>query len=110
MGALPINPNTPERIMKVLDKILEAARMKNIFVVKLVLCEDSVKKVFNDDPEVRKHIVVTADGLPYKMMIDVIKNHHKCANCGIKFNHISKLRKHKNETQHSEFFQSYGNI
>ena len=55
VGAIPINPNTPERIMKVLDKIPEAARMKNIFVVKLVLCEDSVKKVFNDDPEVRSN-------------------------------------------------------
>ena len=53
VGALPINPNTPERIMKVLDKILEAARMKNIFVVKLVLCKDSVKRVFIDHPEVR---------------------------------------------------------
>ena len=29
VGAIAVNPNTPERISKVLDETLEAANMKN---------------------------------------------------------------------------------
>ena len=47
--------------------------MKNKFSVKIVLTANNVTKVFNPDKEFRKHVVVTADGLPYKVMIDLIK-------------------------------------
>ena len=48
--------------------------MKNKCCVKIVLTGNQVTKVLNDNPEFRKFIVVMADGLPYKLMIDLIRN------------------------------------
>ena len=73
VGAFPVNPNTPERICKVLGTIIEAAGRKNQFSVKIIFSEQNVKKVFLHDDTLRKHIVVTADGLPYKIMISFIE-------------------------------------
>ena len=110
VGAFPVNPNTPERICKVLDTIIEAAGMKNQFSVKIIFSEQNVKKVFLQDDTLRKHIVVTADGLPYKIMISLIENTHDCASCGKRLNQIGDLNDHIKETQHSEYFQTYGVI
>ena len=110
VGAIAVNPNTPERISKVLDEIIEAAGMRNKYAVKLVLSDNNVTKSVVDDESFRKHIVVTADGLPYKIMIDLIENTHTCAMCGKRIAHVADLTEHMNETQHNEFFQTYGNI
>ena len=67
-------------------------------------------KVLQADKDFRKHIVVTADGLPYKVMIELVENAHTCAECGVKLLHIGDLTEHMNKTQHCEFFQTYGNI
>ena len=97
-------------IQKVLDEILDAAGMKNTYAVKIVITANSVIKVYNSNPDFRKHIVVTADGLPYKVMIELIKNVHTCVVCGKKLVHITDLSEHMKQTQHSEYFQTYGNI
>ena len=110
VGAIAVHPNTKERIAKVLDKILEAAGMKNNFSVKLVLSEKKVEKVFNDDPEFRKFVLVSADGLPCKVLIDLIKNAHTCAECGKKFDFLAEMTDHMKQTQHKEYFQTYGSI
>ena len=68
--ALPINPNTPERIAKVLDDILSSANMENKFSVKIVFDGEKVSKEFNTNKDFRKFVVVTSDGLPYKAMIE----------------------------------------
>lgn len=47
--------------------------MKNKFSVKIILNAGSVEKVFNTKMDFRKFVVVTADGLPYKMIIDLIR-------------------------------------
>ena len=110
VGAIAVNPNTPERISKVLDEIIEAAGMKNQFSVKIILSGTSVTKAFVPDESFRKHIVVTADGLPYKIMISLIENTHTCAMCGKRIDHILDMTEHMKHTQHNEFFQTYGNI
>ena len=110
VGALPINPNTSDRIARVLDETLDAANMKNQFSVKIVLSDKEVKKVLNTNQEFRKFIVVTADGLPYKVMIDLIRNVHTCAVCGKRLSYIADITDHKNKTQHCEYYQTYGNI
>ena len=110
VGAIAVNPNTTDRIQKVLDEILDAAGMKNTYAVKIVITANSVIKVYNSNPDFRKHIVVTADGLPYKVMIELIKNVHTCVVCGKKLVHITDLSEHMKQTQHSEYFQTYGNI
>ena len=110
VGAIAVNPNTAERIAKVLDEIIDAADMKNKYSVKIVLSADTVTKVLNTNPEFRKFVMVTADGLPYKIIIDLIKNEHKCAECGKRIEYLAYMTEHMNETKHSEFFQTYGNI
>ena len=110
VGAIAVNPNTSERISKVLDEIIEAAGMKNKFAVKIVISGNTVTKCFVDDESFRKHIVVTADGLPYKIMIALIENTHTCAMCGKTIVHVVDLTEHMKETKHNEFFQTYGNI
>ena len=42
VGALAVNPNTPDRIAKCLDEIIDAADMKNKFAV--ILNARSVEK------------------------------------------------------------------
>ena len=69
IGAIAVNPNLQDRVARVLDEIIIAAEMNNIFGVKLVFDGETVIKEVSDDGDSRKFIVVTADGLPYKAMI-----------------------------------------
>ena len=110
VGAMAINPNNPERISKVLDEIIENANMKNKYSVKLCFEKGKISKKINENPEFRKFVVVTSDGLPYKAMIELIKNTHTCAECGKKLRYISEVTDHIKETHHIEYFQTYGNI
>ena len=77
-----------------------------------VLNEDSPKELAvgaienNPCPEIIKFVVVTADGLPYKIIIDLVKNTHPCAVCGQR---LSDMTEHMQKTQHAEFFKTYGN-
>ena len=49
MGALSVNPNTYERVQKVLDKILQKCEM-NDNPIKLIISKEDIKKVVaNDD-------------------------------------------------------------
>ena len=84
--------------------------MKNKFSVKLVLSDNTVTKIINSDPEFRKFVVVSADGLPYKALIELIKDTHTCAICGKKFEYLAEMTNHMKEKQHKEYFQTYGNI
>ena len=108
--ALEVNPNTPDRVAKVLDDIIASADMGNKYSVKIVFEGDKVTKVCNESKQFRKFVVVTCDGLPYKAMIELIKNVHTCANCGKKLRYLADLTDHMKETQHREYYQTYGNI
>jgi hypothetical protein len=54
VGATAVNPNTKDRIAKVLDEILEAADMKNNYSVKIIVSANNVTKVFQTSKEFRK--------------------------------------------------------
>ena len=84
--------------------------MKNKFAVKIKLSKNCVTKENNPCPEIIKFVVVTADGLPYNIIIDLLKNTHTCAVCGKRFSFLSDMTEHMQKTQHAEFFQTYGNI
>ena len=45
--ALAVNPNTQDRVIKVLDEIIEAADMKNKFFFKIVFDQNKVVKESN---------------------------------------------------------------
>ena len=110
VGASDVNPNKPDRIARIFDELLESAGMKNKFSVKIILNGTSVKKESIVDESFRKHIVVTADGLPYKIMISLIANTHTCAMCGKRLVHIADMTDHMKDTHHNEFYQTYGAI
>ena len=74
--ALEVNPNTPDRVAKVLDDIIASADMRNRYSVNLVFEGGKVTKVCKESKQYRKFVVVTCDGLPYKAMIELIKNVH----------------------------------
>ena len=108
--ALEINPNTPDRVSKVLDDIIASSDMENKFSVKIVFKGNKVEKVINTCKESRKFVVVTCDGLPYKALIELIRNVHTCAICGKKQRYLGDMADHMRQTQHMEYFQTYGNI
>ena len=110
VGAIAVNPNCKERIALVLDAIIEAAGMKNKHSVKLKFTEKEVIKIFNEDPELRKFLLVSADSLPSKVFIDLIKNVHTCAECGKRFDFLAEMSEHMKTMQHREYFQTYGII
>ena len=110
IGAIAVNPNSQDRVARVLDEIINAAEMNNIFGAKLVFDGETVIKEVSDDGDSRKFIVVTADGLPYKAMIELIRNVHTCAVCGKRLRFIAEVTDHISQTHHREYFQTYGNI
>ena len=111
VGAFQINPNNEERIKEVLNRILEHCGLRNNFSVKLVINNGNVvEKLMNDDPDIRRLIVVTVDGLPYKTLISILQNSYICAVCGYKIDHLSEITNHLKSSQHNEYFQTYGAI
>ena len=110
VGAIDINPNTRERVSKVLDHLIEKAELKNKFPIKLRFSDKKVEKIVNDDPNLRKFILVTVDGLPYKILLDIIRNFHTCAKYGKRFEYLAEMNKHLKISQHNEYFQTYGCI
>ena len=79
--------------------------------VKIILEENEIKKqIVDTGNNTRKFIIISADGLPYKQMIEILSNRFKCAECGKKLKYVTELSSHLEKTSHSEFFQLYGNV
>ena len=110
IGAMEVNPNTSERIKKVLDELLESVGLQNNYPVRLKFEDGKVTKILNMEEQSRKWTMCTVDGLPFKELIDILKDNFKCAICGFKAEHIANLNDHMKETTHNEFFQSYGAV
>ena len=112
MGALPINPNRPDRIAEVLENIQKQCGVDKIYNSKIVFSDDgSLSHVTCEENEhSRKYIIVTADGLPYKQMIKLIKYVLLCATCGKKLSYIADVTDHMKTHRHMEFYQKFGNI
>ena len=108
LGAYSLNPNTRERIKKVLDKIKRDTQMMH-YNNKIILKGNKIEKVtlVSDDHQ-RSFIHLTADGLPMKELIGIIKNCHTCCLCGENFDFLTEITKHKEESGHSSFYATYG--
>ena len=59
---------------------------------------------------VRTWIVVTLDGLPHKIAIDVIKHCFKCKECGKVFTVSNDVGKHFANHGHKTYRKTFGNI
>ena len=58
----------------------------------------------------RSWVVVTLDGLPHKIAIDVIKHCYKCEICGKELTVNSDVGKHIQNTGHRLYWKKFGNI
>ena len=90
MGALPINPNSLNRIRHILDHIKKECGMHKKFSVKIKVEGETIAKEVIES-ENRSWVLLTTDGLPYKHIVDLICNHFTCLKCGKKIEHISEL-------------------
>ena len=72
--------------------------------------KEKIHKIVSENDSHRKFVVVTCDGLPYKALIELIKNVHTCAVCGKRLRYISEVTDHINSIKHMEYYQTYGNI
>ena len=59
--------------------------------------------------EQRTWILVTSDGLPYKSIIERIKN-FICCECGENIKFTSEMKEHKDKTSNTKFYQKYHNV
>ena len=112
MGAVPINPNRPDRIENVLENIQKQCDMFRKFSTKLLFKNDGTVQTIqlNDDSMCRKFIVVTVDGLPFKQLIRLINDVFICAVCDEEVKFIADLSDHMKFHGHYEFYQKFGNI
>ena len=54
--------------------------------------------------------MITADGLPYRDMMDLIMNSFDCAECDEKFDHMANVNEHMKNKQHKQYYQRFGSI
>ena len=108
-GALEVNPNTSERIVKVLKDIMTKADI-NKPCVRVTLTDTTIEKELIGEGDSRSWVAITADGLPYKQMIKIIREYHNCDTCKKEFKYITELRQHFKSTGHTKFYQTFGNI
>ena len=109
VGAIECNPNTADRICKVLKKIMIKAKIENPSVYVTLKNEEIEKEIVGDESS-RSFVVVTADGLPFKQMIKIVREYHTCTKCNTELKFITEMKTHKNETGHDKYFQTFGNI
>ena len=110
-GAVFVNPNNFIRVKMVLEEILRLTKtdVKHNTLVKIEDDGTVTVKVL-EVHNMRTWVVVTLDGLPHKIAIDVIKHCYKCELCGKEITVNSDVVKHMQDTGHRIFWKKFGNI
>ena len=112
LGTFNINPNNKKRVKKALDRIVKESQVKpdavkirvteNIDIEKIVEYED-------EDKSRRCWILITTDGLPYKMLIEIIRENYTCTECQKKL-FLTEIMEHILQSNHRIFYQTYGSV
>ena len=111
IGAIPVNPNNLKRVNKVLDYILEATELNGKYSTKYTIEDDkNIRKDVIETEEERTWILLSCDGLPFNHLREIIKNNHTCIICKEKLEYITEISEHFQNTQHTEFYQTYGSV
>ena len=111
IGAIPVNPNNLKRVNKVLDYILEATELTGKYSTKYIIeDEKNIRKDVIETDEERTWILVSCDGLPFNHLREIVKNSHTCIICKEKLEYITEISEHFQNTQHTEFYQTYGSV
>jgi hypothetical protein len=110
-GAVFVNPNTFIRVKIVLEEILKLTKTDVKHTTLIQIEEDgSVTVKVAELHNIRTWVVVTLDGLPHKIAIDVIKHCYKCETCGKELTVNSDVGKHVKNTGHRLYWKKFGNI
>ena len=110
-GTTFVNPNNFIRVKLVLEDIQKRSKMDGSHTKVIKIQEDgSIVTEFNNINDVRSWIVVTLDGLPHKIAIDVLKHCFKCNECGKEFTVNTDVKKHFHTHGHRYFLKKFGNI
>ena len=109
-GTILANPNTFPRVKLVLRGIKKLTGTSKMYNSSITFTDDN--KVMVKTWEVnnlRTWIAITADGLPHKLLIDVVKHCYICEECGKDFDVISDVTGHMLDHGHKTFFKEFGN-
>ena len=109
-GTILANPNTFSRVKLVLRGIKELTGTSK---------DHNSSITFNDDKTIqvktwgvknlRTWIAITVDGLPHKLLIDVIKHSYICEECRKDFDVMSDVTEHFQKHNHKTYFKEFGN-
>ena len=106
-----VNPNKFERVEKVFEEIQK--RTKTFENPSSFLTIDEAGNIAVEIPklaDVRHYIVVTVDGLPHRIAIEVIKHCYRCSECDKKISSISDVSKHFKKFGHMRYIKRFSNI
>ena len=110
-GCLFVNPNTFDRLVMVFEEIQKKTGTFDKFNSLITVNDDKTVTVDAwDITNVRSYVVVTVDGLPHKMAIDVLKHCYKCMNCGKNISSMHDLNHHMKKHGHQTFHKRFANI
>ena len=110
-GTVFVNPNTFIRVKMVLEEIQKLTKTGDKQTKLIRIEEDgSITVQVNEVKNVRSWILVTLDGLPHKIAIDVIKHCFRCEECGKEFTVNNDVTKHYQSVGHKLYWKKFGNI
>ena len=110
-GITYVNPNSFIRVKMVLDEIQTLTKTNEKHTTLLKIEEDNtISTEVTEVNNMRTWIVVTLDGLPHKLAINVIKHCYQCELCGKDITVNTDVIKHFEKTGHRLFWKKYANI
>ena len=110
-GCLYVNPNTFDRLVMVFEEIQKKTGTFENYTSSITVNDDDTLTVESwEITNVRSYILITVDGLPHKMAIDVLKHCYKCKECDRKINSLHDLNSHMKKYKHKTFFKRFSNI
>ena len=109
-GMVLANPNTFPRVKLVMRKIKELTGTSKVHNSSITFKDSTNVEVKTwDVNNMRTWVVITADGLPHKLLIDVVKHCFICEVCGKDFDVMSDVTGHMLDYGHRTFFKEFGN-
>ena len=110
-GCVFVNPNTFDRLVLVFECIQKKTKTLEHFTASVTINQDGSTTVDTwEMSNVRQYILVTVDGLPHKMAIDVIKNCFQCKECDKKLTSFVDVNHHIEKYKHRTYFKRFANI
>ena len=109
-GVVLANPNTFPRVKLVMRKIKELTGTSKVHNSSITFKDSKNVEVKTwGVNNIRTWVVITADGLPHKLLIDVVKHCFICDVCGEDFDVMSDVTGHMLDYGHKTFVKEFGN-